>query len=46
MGERVFRHGGDGLAEMVAWLMAASGATEASQIQVGVEVRMARWSKP
>ena len=35
--ERVFKHGGEGLAEMAAWLVAASGA-EASQIQVAIEV--------
>lgn len=36
--ERVFRHGGEGLAEMAAWLMAQSGAAEASQINVAIEV--------
>src|SRR5215469_14130321 len=36
--ERVFKHGGEGLAEMAAWLIAASGAAEASQIQVAIEV--------
>ena len=30
--------GGEGLAEMAAWLMATSGAAEASQIQVAIEV--------
>ena len=38
LGERVFSHGGEGLAEMAAWLMAASGATEASQIGIAIEV--------
>jgi transposase len=38
IGERVFRHGGEGLAEMAAWLMAKSGAAEASQINVAIEV--------
>ncbi len=38
IGERVFRHGGEGLAEMAAWLMATSGAVEGSQIQVAIEV--------
>lgn len=38
IGERVFRHGGEGLAEMAAWLMATSGAAEASQIKVAIEV--------
>jgi transposase len=36
--ERVFKHGGEGLAAMAAWLMATSGAAEASQIQVAIEV--------
>ena len=36
--ERAFRHGGEGLAEMATWLMATSGAGEASQIQVAIEV--------
>jgi hypothetical protein len=38
IGERVFRHGGEGLAEMTAWLMAASGAVKADEIQVAIEV--------
>lgn len=38
IGERVFRHGGEGLAEMTAWLMAASGAVEGDEIQVAIEV--------
>ena len=29
IGEKVFKHGGEGLAEMAAWLMATSGAAEA-----------------
>jgi transposase len=37
IGEEVFKHSGEGLAEMAAWLMAASGAA-ASQIQVAIEV--------
>jgi transposase len=36
--EKAFRHGGEGLAEMAAWLMATSGAAEASQIHVAIEV--------
>jgi len=36
--ERAFKHGGDGLGEMVAWLIATSGAVVASQIQVAIEV--------
>ncbi|WP_246734918.1 IS110 family transposase [Chelativorans sp. ZYF759] len=38
IGERVFRHGGVGLAEVAAWLTANSGALEAGQIQVAIEV--------
>lgn len=38
IGEKVFRHGGEGLAEMAAWLTATSGAPEAGRIQVAIEV--------
>jgi transposase len=38
IGEREFKHSGEGLAEMMAWLMAASGAAEPSQIEVAIEV--------
>lgn len=38
IGEKVFRHGGEGLAEMAAWLMATSCTAEAGQIQVALEV--------
>jgi transposase len=38
IGERVFKHSGEGLAEMAAWLMAASGAADPSQILVAIEV--------
>lgn len=38
IGERVFRHGGEGLAEMAAWLTATSNAVEGAQIQVAIEV--------
>jgi hypothetical protein len=34
----VFKHNGEGLAEMAAWLMATSGAVEGSKIQVAIEV--------
>lgn len=37
-GERVFKHSGEGLAEMAAWLMATSGAADPSEIQVAIEV--------
>jgi len=36
--ERGFKHGGEGLTEMAAWLVATSGAAEASQIHVAIEV--------
>ncbi|BCH21513.1 IS110 family transposase [Mesorhizobium sp. L-8-3] len=38
IGERAFDHGGEGLAEMVAWLLAKSGAQEAAQILTAIEV--------
>ena len=38
IGEKEFKHSGDGLAEMAAWLMATSGAPEAGQILVAIEV--------
>jgi hypothetical protein len=38
IGEKIFRHGGEGLAEMAAWLMATSSAMEAAQIQIAIEV--------
>ncbi|MBV8662410.1 MAG: IS110 family transposase [Hyphomicrobiales bacterium] len=38
IGERIFKHGGEGLAEMAAWLMKASGAAEPGQIQAAIEI--------
>ncbi|MBV8103510.1 MAG: IS110 family transposase [Hyphomicrobiales bacterium] len=38
LGERSFKHGGEGLAEMAAWLMAASCAAEPGQILAAIEV--------
>lgn len=38
LGERSFKHAGDGLAEMVAWLLKTSGAGEPGQIDVAIEV--------
>jgi len=38
IGEKIVRHGGEGLAEMATWLMAKSGAAQASQIRVAIEV--------
>lgn len=38
IGERVFKHGGEGLAAMAAWLMATSEAVEGDQIQIAIEV--------
>lgn len=38
LGEKIFKHGGEGLAEMGAWLLAASGATDPAQIQIAIEV--------
>jgi len=36
--EKVFKHGGEGLAAMAAWLMAMSNADEAGHIRVAIEV--------
>jgi transposase len=38
IGEKIFKHGGEGLADLAAWLMTASGAAEPDQIQVAIEV--------
>ena len=38
VGEKAFKHGGEGLAELAAWLMATSGAPEAGQIHAAIEV--------
>jgi transposase len=35
--EKAFRHSGEGLAEMAAWLLSASGAASPSQITVAIE---------
>jgi transposase len=38
IGEKLFRHGGEGLAEMAGWLLATSGAIDPGQIHVAIEV--------
>ena len=38
IGEKIFKHSGEGLAEMAAWLLTASGAASSSQIYVAIEV--------
>ena len=38
VGEKIFGHGGAGLGELVAWLMAKSGAADPGQIHVAIEV--------
>jgi transposase len=38
LGERSFKHAGDGLAEMVGWLLKTSGAAEPDQIDLAIEV--------
>jgi hypothetical protein len=38
IGEKIFKHSGEGLAEMAAWLMAASGADGPGQIRAAIEV--------
>lgn len=37
LGEKIFKHGGEGLAAMAAWLLTASGAAEPGQIHVAIE---------
>jgi len=37
IGEKIFKHSGEGLAEMAAWLLTASGAASSSQIYVAIE---------
>lgn len=38
IGEKIFKHSGEGLAEMAAWLVSTSGAPDASMIQIAIEV--------
>ncbi len=38
IGERIFKHSGEGLAGMAAWLLTASGAACPSQVHVAIEV--------
>jgi transposase len=38
IGEKIFKHGGEGLAEMAAWLLATSGVAEPGQIHIAIEV--------
>ena len=38
IGEKIFKHSGEGLAEMAAWLLAASGARGPGQIHIAIEV--------
>lgn len=38
LGERTFKHSGEGLAEMAVWLMTTSGAAEPGQVQIAIEV--------
>ena len=38
LGERSFKHSGDGLAEMVRWLLKTSGAVDPGQIDIAIEV--------
>ncbi len=38
IGEKIFKHSGEGLAEMAAWLLITSGAACSSQIQIAIEV--------
>lgn len=38
IGEKIFKHGGEGLSQMAAWLMTASGAECPGQIHIAIEV--------
>jgi transposase len=38
LGEKIFGHGGEGLAEMAAWLIATSGCHEPGQLHIAIEV--------
>lgn len=38
IGEKIFKHGGEGLAEMAAWLLSVSGAAESAQMDIAIEV--------
>jgi transposase len=38
IGEKIFKHSGEGLAEMAAWLLTASGASSPSHIYIAIEV--------
>lgn len=38
LGERSFKHGGDGMAEMVGWLLKTSSAADPGQIDAAIEV--------
>ena len=37
IGEKIFKHSGEGLAEMAAWLLSASGGASSGQIDVAIE---------
>ena len=38
IGERIFKHGGEGLSAMTTWIMAISGAEQSSQVKIAIEV--------
>jgi len=38
IGEKAFKHSGEGLRDMAAWLLSASGAVDAAQVLVAIEV--------
>jgi len=38
IGEKIFKHSGEGLAEMAAWLLAVSRAASPDQIHIAIEV--------
>lgn len=38
LGEKIFKHGGEGLAEMAAWMLAISDAADPAQVFIAIEV--------
>src|SRR5260370_2093682 len=38
VGEKIFKHAGEGLAEMAAWLLATTGAPEPAHIHVPIQL--------
>ena len=45
IGEKIFKHSGEGLAEMAAWLLTASGAANPAKSTSPSKCRTAPWWK-